>query len=597
METKKYTGKSVISGVFDCLCNEYFTLIKADDSLYELLGYTKEEFKELFNDQLLSSIYEEERIQINKEIRRQVEQHGVFMYENRLICKNNILKWVWISAQFMIDDTGTPYYHCIFHDITENKANEEALTISKQRLDFILSQTQDIIFEYDCALNQIYYSDNLEKKFGYTIPAKGFPDSMFKTNIIYEEDILPLRNGFQSIIGGKNEMQCEYRLKYRNKGYRWVHAQAIALRDSDGNLIKIIGVITDIHDQKQEILKSRQEAALDPLTGLFNRRECIRSIENYIAVTDALFAFILIDIDDFKMINDVYGHSKGDFTLRRISEELSSVIRKNDIIARIGGDEFVICLMNLPNIQVAIDKVERIQDIFGESLKEAFGFKINCSIGISFYPNDGLDFASLLEHADLALYEAKKAGKDRYRLYQDKETKKDFIITPQRYMKKTFHDRIIEYVLQRLLEEPNKEKVIPFLLEMMLRAFDCDRITIYERHGASYSKSFQYVNDPIFVIHEQKLSLADDLIHQMTSGNKFLAYENVQTIEDEKIKNWFLDRSTISSIVYYTKDIKNTNILILYEDCHSTRTPSGEIRYTILMVSELLQLFFQHHLA
>ena len=91
--------------------------------------------------------------------------------------------------------------------------------------------------------------------------------------------------------------------------------------------------------------------------------------------------------------------------------------------------------------------------------------------------------------------------------------------------------------------------------------------------------------------------MADDLIHQMTSGNKFLAYENVQTIEDEKIKNWFLDRSTISSIVYYTKDIKNTNILILYEDCHSTRTPSGEIRYTILMVSELLQLFFQHHLA
>ena len=592
MEIDISTVKSNIGGVFDCQCNTFFTLIKADNSLYELLGYTKEEFKELFNNQLLFSIYEEERTKISQEIRSQVEQNGVFMYENRLICKGNILKWVWISAQLMNDDFGE-YYHCIFHDITENKANENTLMISQQRLDFILSQTHDIIFEYDCAVNEIYYSDNLEKKFGYAIPAKGFPDSMFKTNIIYEEDILPLRNGFQSIISGRNEMQCEYRLKYRNKGYRWVHVQATALRDNDNRLIKIIGIITDIHDQKQEILKSRQEAALDPLTGLFNRRECIRCIENYISVTDALFAFILIDVDDFKMINDVYGHSKGDHTLRKMSEELTSVIRKNDIIARIGGDEFVICLMDLPNTQVAIDKAERIQDIFGERLKEVFGFKINCSIGISFYPKDGLDFTSLLECADIALYEAKKDGKGRYRIYQDSKAQNAYNILPQRYMQKTFHDRIIEYVLQCLLEESNPEIVIPILLEMMARVFDCDRITIYERHDSSYYKNFQYIKEDYFALEEEKLILADDLINKITSGNKFLAYENVQVIDDDKIKSWFLERNTISSIIYYTKDIEETNIVILYEDCHSTRTPSGEIRYTIMMVSQLLQLFFQ----
>ena len=587
------TSKSNIGGVFDCQCDVFFTLIKADNSLYKMLGYTKKEFEELFNNQLLFSIYKEEREQIEKEIRSQVEQNGVFMYENRLICKDNTLKWVWISAQLMCNSSGEHYYHCIFHDITEDKANEVALTISKQRLDFILSQTHDIIFEYDYEINEVYYSDNLEKKFGYTIPAKGFPDSLFKTNIIYEEDILPLRNGFQSIISGRNEMQCEYRLKYRSKGYRWVHLKATALRDSEGKLIKIIGIITDIHDQKQEILKSRQEAALDPLTGVFNRRECIRCIENYISVTDALFAFILIDIDDFKMINDVYGHSKGDLTLRKISEELTSVIRKNDIIARIGGDEFVICLMNLPNAQVAIDKVERIQNIFGESLKEAFGFKINCSIGISFYPTDGLDFTSLLEYADLALYEAKKDGKGRYRIYQESESKNTYNIFPQRYMQKTFHDRIIEYTLQCLLEEPNKEIVIPFLLEMMARAFDCDRITIYEGHESSYYKRFQYVRENIYAIDEKELTIAADLINVVASGNKFFAYENVQVIDDGKIKSWFLDRNTISSIVYYTKDIQDAHVLILYEDCHSTRTPSGEIRYTIMMVSEMLQLFLQ----
>ena len=368
-------AEMITGGVFDCQCNETFTLIRADQSLYRFLGYTQKEFSDIYQNQLFYAIHEEERSKILEEIGRQVQKDGVFMYENRLKCKDGILKWIWISAQLNKNECNEPYFHCIFHDITESKKIQEALLISEKRLQFILSQTQDVVFEYDCKTNEIYYSDNLEKKYGYKIPVKGFPDSMFASNIIHKDDILPLRNGFQSILHGKEEMSCEYRLKYRNKGYRWVYAQATGLRDDKNNIIKIIGVITDIHDQKQELLKSREEAALDPLTGLFNRRECIRRIENYIAVNDAPFAFILIDVDDFKMINDVYGHAKGDEALIRVGVEISSIIRKNDLTARIGGDEFVICLMNIPDRQIAINKVELIQDILVKVYVQSLAIK------------------------------------------------------------------------------------------------------------------------------------------------------------------------------------------------------------------------------
>lgn len=584
-------AEMITGGVFDCQCNETFTLIRADQSLYRFLGYTQKEFSDIYQNQLFYAIHEEERSKILEEIGRQVQKDGVFMYENRLKCKDGILKWIWISAQLNKNECNEPYFHCIFHDITESKKIQEALLISEKRLQFILSQTQDIVFEYDCKTNEIYYSDNLEKKYGYKIPVKGFPDSMFASNIIHKDDILPLRNGFQSILHGKEEMSCEYRLKYRNKGYRWVYAQATGLRDDKNNIIKIIGVITDIHDQKQELLKSREEAALDPLTGLFNRRECIRRIENYIAVNDAPFAFILIDVDDFKMINDVYGHAKGDEALIRVGVEISSIIRKNDLTARIGGDEFVICLMNIPDRQIAINKVELIQDIFGESLRSELGYQINCSIGISFYPDDGNDFETLLEHADIAMYQSKKNGKNQFQIYQGEGVKKAYAANPQKYMQKSFHDHIIEYVMRILLENQNREQAITEILELIGKIFDCDRITLYQNQEGSLYVSKAWYSDPMYNIDDTELLIADKFISNLDNGKKICTFTNIKNISDPELLAWFMNRMTIACVVCIMMQHSTLHGLICFEDCHGFRNASGEERYTLKTISDLLQLY------
>lgn len=201
MQSKK-NSKLKTGGVFDCCCDSTFTLIWADESLFNFMGYTREEFKDTFNNQFFQAIYQEQE-NILEEIERQVRKDGVFMYENRLICKDGSLKWI---AQLVKLDQNKRIFRCTFHDIEEEKHNQEQLILSKKCLEYILAQTQDIFFEYDCLSNEMYYSNTLEKTFGYTIPTTNFPKILFLKNIIYHEDEQIVRNGFQSIRQGKEHI-------------------------------------------------------------------------------------------------------------------------------------------------------------------------------------------------------------------------------------------------------------------------------------------------------------------------------------------------------------------------------------------------------
>ena len=119
------------------------------------------------------------------------------MYENRLVKKGGTICWAWISAEVMENKEEGCWFHCIFHDISKEKEAQRQLAISEQRYEIVLSQMQDIIFELDCVTYEIYYSPNFEKKFGYQIPAEGFPDSMFATACLIFAQIPCLLQMFQ----------------------------------------------------------------------------------------------------------------------------------------------------------------------------------------------------------------------------------------------------------------------------------------------------------------------------------------------------------------------------------------------------------------
>jgi len=152
----------------------------------------------------------------------------------------------------------------------------------------------------------------------------------------------------------------------------------------------------------------------DSLTGLQNRSSINKIIPNLISL-HLKFAVLFLDLDNFKHINDSMGHSMGDILLKKIAQHLKSVVRSTDIVARSGGDEFMIILKEIKSREIVVEIAQHIIDSFKTSIRlNDYDLIVSTSIGIALYPDDGEDIELLVKNSDIAMYEAKKQGRNRY---------------------------------------------------------------------------------------------------------------------------------------------------------------------------------------
>ncbi|WP_252221827.1 MULTISPECIES: diguanylate cyclase [unclassified Clostridium] len=294
--------------------------------------------------------------------------------------------------------------------------NKMQLKLSEESYRVIMEQTDDIIFQWDINNDIISYSDNWNHKFNYKLNLQG--KDLRTLNIIYEED----REKFNSIIDeikNTNEYrECEVRLRKNYNGeYIWCKVRINLILDDNNKPIKAIGLITDIDNEKRENEKSIFKAERDSLTEIYNKITAQNMIEEYInkSKKDDRHALFIIDIDDFKSINDNLGHLTGDSVLKDISIKITEIFNENSIIGRIGGDEFIVFLKSIQSDEFVCEKANELVSGFRENYTGEDGiYKVSGSIGIAMYPKDGMNFEQLFLSADKALYFAKKQGKDTY---------------------------------------------------------------------------------------------------------------------------------------------------------------------------------------
>lgn len=264
----------------------------------------------------------------------------------------------------------------------------------------------------------------------HTSPAceriSGYPSTAFKNNsdllrrIIHPDDI----QRYNQCLNENTPVFHEFRIIGCDGQPRWVELLSRHLQKEDGKNLGRHLTIRDITDQKAREQEVRRIAYSDALTGLPNRMALKKDMDKALAKASrntAMVAVLMLDLDDFKQINDTTGHAKGDELLVLLTSRLREQLSTKDSLARLGGDEFVVVLNEINNAASAAEKARQIlaslrDKPFDLVVAQVFA---SASIGIALFPQNGGDAETLLEHADMAMYEAKNVGRNTYRFFSD----------------------------------------------------------------------------------------------------------------------------------------------------------------------------------
>lgn len=215
--------------------------------------------------------------------------------------------------------------------------------------------------------------------------------------------------------GGTTEFSFKYERRLTNGLIRWVHNKAKFITDIDNGHLCLMLIAKDIDEEKKAEYELLMAAKMDKMTMVYNREttmNCIREI--LFEQKDATHVLLMLDVDNFKNLNDTYGHQKGDEFLIQLADQLKRHFRDTDVVGRIGGDEFFALMKNVPDLSIVPRKADQILDTIIAICDNYEGINLSGSIGISIYPEDGDTVEKLYAKADEALYQAKRRGKNQF---------------------------------------------------------------------------------------------------------------------------------------------------------------------------------------
>lgn len=308
---------------------------------------------------------------------------------------------------------------------------------SEELWKFALEGSGDGVWDWDIPSDTAHFSDQYREMFGFGNTGIKVSMRTWKRHI-HPDDIKSLDQAICNYLAGITDKYThEHRVICEDKSIKWVLSRGMTVkRNKKGKPLRMVGTHTDITEHK--LLENRLEnlAHFDSLTGLPNRTLFSDRLKLALAFAKRerkMLAVMFIDLDQFKEINDLHGHKIGDKLLKKISQRLISCTRESDTVGRIGGDEFIVLLPIIDNefdatlvankIIAAVSKPIEIVKPGVQSQPIRIiddNLQVSASIGISIYPEHGTDEKLLVINADLAMYQAKKNGKNQAQLFDSR---------------------------------------------------------------------------------------------------------------------------------------------------------------------------------
>jgi diguanylate cyclase (GGDEF)-like protein/PAS domain S-box-containing protein len=403
---------SAADAVFTIDTNAEF--VSVNQAFTKLFGWTEEE---LLSDKSISIIPSHFKEDINEVLDKLKSGETVPSHTVQRITKKGELVDVLASYSPIHEEGHFIGSVVMYKDITEQNKYYKQLQESEERYRLIAEHTSDLIKIVDLEGKISYASPSHYKILGTS------PDNYLNQSIlscIHPDERKMLKNALNQIAVGWRSVSLEIRNLNKNGEWIWVDAIGTPVFDSNGKVSRIIFESRDITERKEHEDKLEQLALYDSLTNLPNRvLFTSRLEEEMVRQNNTSLAVMFLDLDNFKQINDTMGHAVGDWLLNNFGKRVNESLRQNDMVARLGGDEFVILLPNLKEQEEAIEIARNIiKSLQNDWEIEGNKFKTTSSIGIAFYnPSDPRN-TDLLKKADIALYEAKEKGKNKYQVYR-----------------------------------------------------------------------------------------------------------------------------------------------------------------------------------
>ena len=268
----------------------------------------------------------------------------------------------------------------------------------------------------------MYISHNITK-FGH-IAANLVASANWARELIHPEDLEKLDAAMAQVLDRHAVgASIEFRLRTGDGQWRWVENRYVPVRDDNGRLLEVEGIIIDITERKRAEEKIALLARTDALTGLANRATLNERLHQAFAAARrgaAAFAVFYLDLDHFKRINDTLGHAMGDLLLQEVARRIKACVRENDVVARLGGDEFTILQLDVSDPTQSATLAAKVRDALVHHYSlDGNNLRISVSIGISTYTSSIASADSLLGQADMALYRAKDQGRNQYHFHSE----------------------------------------------------------------------------------------------------------------------------------------------------------------------------------
>ena len=528
--------------------------------------------------------------------------------------RNGEERWVEIRCTTIFDEAGRAIKAIgISKDISEQKRLESSYQ-NERKLQEIMNAGFLSVFEVNITQNRMILIDKEAAAKLSSPPEEGVYDEILQAALskihpdfqkkVYEK--MNCRALHLAYMRGIHTCNVEYRLK-RKGCYHWINASIQLLKkDSSADIFARV-FLKDIQAQKEKLQK---EVHIDALTGAYNRKGIITHIEELLRQNpEAISACVSLDIDNFKEVNDTFGHLYGDAVLSETAKKIQKLCRSDTLIGRLGGDEFVAFFPRLQSEEVLMHAAERLQTALVNTYTSGSHMvKTSVSMGISFYPRHGTTFTELYDKADIAMYHCKRNGKNGWTVYQDTMERCQQIMEKpdsdnigDMQLNKPFEGNIGEYIFRILYRrEKTDPQTMRTVLELIAHHYDMQYFYVmdFNRETQSIQPLLSWSEEDkslyeLLQLDEQKAAL--EFLETIHSDNdRILFLENCGKDCFDRFPKEILNKLAIFALVHMSVPVSNQHdILIGLANTRHTHSFSRNQRTDIRTIFEVIVTFLK----